>query len=261
MDWWILKQLRAQVLSDLQEFIPDGHFTQDAEHFTIPNEIEGSKHFSDEIKWGILATKLGEELLYTPPALMTARQVAASDTLMNLGLLVSTEAKYDLLLKFSQLAGDKDVSTGNVPEVAAQLEKEHLPTFKKNLSGAIGGYLNHLEEREKRPFIPLDINYPKTDNVTTKESKPKEKRENELHCLIKKAFQTLNKPKNNDLWKALRDDIKEDQERKHDKEEKIQEMDRENIRWRSWQGNEQNMSRKTFNNYLSKLRKLTNFPE
>ncbi len=94
----------------------------------------------------------------------------------------------------------------------------------------------------------------KTDNVATKESKPKEKREHELRCLIKEVFETLNRPKNNIIWKALKDDVKVGQKRTYDEEEIIQEMDRENIRWHSWGKNEQNMSRKTFNNYLSELR-------
>jgi len=84
----------------------------------------------------------------------------------------------------------------------------------------------------------------------------KEKREHELRSLIKKVFTSLNSPKNNiDVWNALKNDAEtEDQNKKYDKEEIIQEMDRETIRWFSWRGAEQDMSRRTFDNYLSKLR-------
>ena len=83
-----------------------------------------------------------------------------------------------------------------------------------------------------------------------------EKREHELRSLIKKVFTSLNSPKNNiDVWNALKNDAEtEDQNKKYDKEEIIQEMDRETIRWFSWRGAEQDMSRRTFDNYLSKLR-------
>jgi len=84
-----------------------------------------------------------------------------------------------------------------------------------------------------------------------------EKREHELRSLIKKVFTSLNSPKNNIVvWNALKNDADiVDQVREYDKEETIQEMDTKTIYWTSRRGNEQTMSRRTFDNYLSALRK------
>jgi hypothetical protein len=81
-------------------------------------------------------------------------------------------------------------------------------------------------------------------------------REHELRSLIKKVFMNLDSPENNTVWNALKKDAEtEGQNKKYDKEEIIQEMDRETIYWSSWRRTEQEMARRTFNNYLSELRK------
>ncbi len=40
MDWWIVKQLRAKVLEDLHEFIPENYFETEAEKFKLDKSIK-----------------------------------------------------------------------------------------------------------------------------------------------------------------------------------------------------------------------------
>lgn len=75
------------------------------------------------------------------------------------------------------------------------------------------------------------------------------KRDHELHDLINQVFIKLGRPRNNsDVWEALADSD-------NDKNEVIQEIYNDRIDWISRRGIEQTMKRKTFDNYLSELRK------
>ena len=40
MDWWIVKQLRAQILEDLREFVPQGYFESEVEKFYLNDGIK-----------------------------------------------------------------------------------------------------------------------------------------------------------------------------------------------------------------------------
>ena len=55
MDWWIVKQLRAMILTDLRDFVPQGYFESEAEKFKLYDGIKNSGHFSREIRCGYLA--------------------------------------------------------------------------------------------------------------------------------------------------------------------------------------------------------------
>ncbi|MDP1594366.1 MAG: hypothetical protein Q8L80_09030 [Gallionella sp.] len=92
MDWWILKQLRAMILTDLRDFVPHGYFESEVEKFKLDDRITGADHFSHELRWGYLAGDLGRRLFFKSTAIMSARQVSASEVLMNLGMLAGAEA-------------------------------------------------------------------------------------------------------------------------------------------------------------------------
>lgn len=96
-------------------------------------------------------------------------------------------------------------------------------------------------------------------------SKNEENKEHELHNLIKETYIELGCPKSNSaVWKALKHDVSlhgiENQNKKYDKEGIIQEMNRMTIYWESKRSNEQEMSHKTFCNYLAKLRNQKKHP-
>lgn len=40
MDEWVLKQLRAAVLNDIQEFIPDGYFEQPLDELKLSEHLK-----------------------------------------------------------------------------------------------------------------------------------------------------------------------------------------------------------------------------
>lgn len=154
MDWWILKQLRAMVLEDLNEFVPHGYFEKDLHQFKLPDEIQGSKHFSNELKWGYLAGNLGRELFFGSVQ-MSARQVSASDVLMNLGLLAGLEAMCGVTAQLAKDLISKGSLNDNVKSVEEQLENQYTPIALNNMMGALEQYLRYLNQKEKEPFLPL----------------------------------------------------------------------------------------------------------
>ena len=155
MDWWIIKQLRAQVISDLNPFIPSGYFETKKENFNLPAELENAEYLSSEIRWGYLASKLGKELFYNSPANISARQISASEVLMNLGLLASAEGSFNAAKQISLKAKQAKIPDGNSGSIAAQLEAGHIPTLNSNISGALDQYLRHLTYEESKPYLPL----------------------------------------------------------------------------------------------------------
>lgn len=159
MNWWIVKQLRAAVLTDLRDFIPSGHFETGAEKFKFDDRMPNAAHFSREMKWGSLATELGKKLFYESGT-MSPRQVAASEVLMRLGLLAATEAAHGAAAQLAKDAKANGVSDGNAGTVAKQMEAEHLPTLSDNLTGGLRQYLLHLTTAEAEPFLPLLVPVP-----------------------------------------------------------------------------------------------------
>ena len=136
MDWWTLKQLRAQVVNDLQNLIPNGYFENEAKDMKFDPSFGNAKHLSAEFRWGYLATKLGRDLFFEGPLNMTARQVSASEVLMNLGMLASSEAVLATSRQLSQRAAELKIPDGNSGKVAEKVETEHIPTFEENIKGA-----------------------------------------------------------------------------------------------------------------------------
>jgi hypothetical protein len=155
MDSWILKQLRALVLTDLKDLVPQGYFESEAENLKVYSSFKGSEYLSIELQWGILATELGKKLHFQTPVGLTARQVSASDLLMNLGMLAASEAMSSKSEQLSNKALAHNIPDGNSGNVASQLKNSHIPTFQNNISGALEQYLKHLTYEESKPYISL----------------------------------------------------------------------------------------------------------
>jgi hypothetical protein len=95
---------------------------------------------------------------------MSARQVSASELLMNLGLLVAAQAQQAVLRSLSE-----DAKVRNIDDTAAptleQISKTHIPQFFENLRGCLEQYLLYLPVGEQRPFISL-LKYEPSENET-----------------------------------------------------------------------------------------------
>jgi hypothetical protein len=154
MDHWIVKQLRAAVLSDLSNFIPEGHFEKKLEWATFDN-LQGAEFFSYEMHWGFQAATLGRKLYFYSPSTLSARQVSAAEMLMHLGLLACAMAGQGACMRLAEQAEQLSLPDGNASEVGKQLQQQHLPTFEQNLLGGLKQYLLHLSRDEGEPFRPL----------------------------------------------------------------------------------------------------------
>lgn len=102
-----------------------------------------------------MAVELGKKLYFQPPAGLTARQISASELLMNLGLLAAAESMLSASEQLSNRAAALDISDGNSSNVASQLKNSHVPTFKNNISGAFEQYIHHLTYEEAKPYMSL----------------------------------------------------------------------------------------------------------
>ena len=156
MDWWIVKQLRAMILTDLRDFVPQGYFESEAETFAFHDGIENSVHFNREYRWGNLAARLGKNLFFGSTANMSARQVSASDVLMNLGTLAVAEVVKAVSAQLSsKVAEVMGVSDGNAGTVAEPLGDNGMAILTNNVSEALKRYLRYLTPFEAGPFLPL----------------------------------------------------------------------------------------------------------
>jgi len=168
MDWWIVKQLRAMLLEDLRDFVPDRYFDGEVDQFKLNEGIENSKHFSRELSWGYLAGTLGQRLFFDSTTIMSARQVSACEVLMNLGMLASAEAAHGISAQLSKKAKNVGISDGNAGLVAEQLQNEGIPTLSKNVVGALEQYVKYLKPHEAKRFLSLLSSTPAdaiTDNI------------------------------------------------------------------------------------------------
>lgn len=186
MDWWVLKQLRAMVLDDLRELIPQGYFETTADVLKFHDGIKNHAFFSHECGWGYQAAKLGKKLFFETTANLTARQVSASEVLMNLGFLACTEAMHGVASQLSEKAKEAGVSDGNSGVVAAQLNTQHIQGFEENILGALEQYLRYLTTHEAAPFTHLL----KSKSVDKIDDKGAVKHPN-IHILIKRMNTAL----------------------------------------------------------------------
>lgn len=155
MDYWITKQLRAAVLADLAEFIPEGYWNREVEKFALNESIRGAAHLSFEIRWGFLAGSLGRQLYFESSVSMTPRQVAASEMLMHLGMLAGAVGARDTCSSISRLAEQKRTSDGNASQVGSQLTRSQIPQLESNVRQGLKQYLLHLDAADAAPFQSL----------------------------------------------------------------------------------------------------------
>lgn len=155
MDRWILKQLRAQVLSDLQDYIEGGYFEENIEQFKLSDTINSHKYLSSELHWGHQAAKLGKILNFEKYRGLSPRQIAASEVLMNIGMLAAADAVLAVCEYLSMRADALKVDDGNSRFVARQLKNEQIPVLEENVVGALGQYLKYLKAEDAAPFWDL----------------------------------------------------------------------------------------------------------
>lgn len=155
MDSWVLKQLRAFVLTDLKDFIPSGYFDNELEELRLSNSFSASKYLSFELHWGKLAAELGSKLYFQSPVGLTARQVSASELLMNLGMLAAAASMLSVTEQMSNKAALYNIPDGNSGNVASQINNDHIPIFHSNIYSALEQYLQHLTYKESKPYICL----------------------------------------------------------------------------------------------------------
>ena len=155
MDRWILKQLRAQVLGDLRDYIRAGYFKENIERFKLSDTIKSHNSLSSELHWGYQAAKLGKELYFGNYRGLSPRQIAASEVLMNMGMLASAAVGQAVCEFISDKADELNVDDGNSGVVAKQLKNEQIPVLERNIVGALGQYLKYLKRDEAAPFLVL----------------------------------------------------------------------------------------------------------
>jgi len=154
VDWWVLKQLRAQVLSDLLDFIPSGYFEQTVSELELVG-FEHSKSLTRDLQWGYLAGKLGHSLFFNSPTNMSARQMSAAAMLMHIGLLEAAQTQKSTTQQLVEKATTLGVDDENAGNVLSQLKDSILPTLERNIEGELKQYLKHLTENESKPFLTL----------------------------------------------------------------------------------------------------------
>lgn len=131
MDWWVVKQLRAMVLTDLKDFVPAGYFENPPKNFKLHSAIPNARHFSQELAWGHLAGDLGRRLFFESMTIMSARQVSACEVLMNLGMLASAEASQSVTNHLSIAANEKGVPDGNAGASRTSSRKNMSPSLRQ----------------------------------------------------------------------------------------------------------------------------------
>jgi hypothetical protein len=155
MDWWTIKQLRAFVISDISEFINPIEFEKIPDEHKIRSNVPNYQHFTQELHWAKFAATTGKHLFFSPTLGMSARQISASDVLMNMGLLTSAETMYKMLTQLCNDAAKARRSAGNSRDIRDQLKREHIPVFQENMRGALSQYFLYLTDVEKAPFVQL----------------------------------------------------------------------------------------------------------
>lgn len=186
---------------DLREFIPESYFESDSEKFQLNQYFNSSEHLSHEIRWGYLAYKLGKKLFFESTVILSARQISASDLLMNLGLLACAEVAGSVSLQLSINAKNKGISDGNAGVVAEQLDYKDIPILLKNVRYAFEQYLLYLEPHERKPLQSLFISEKHLINNCKDSGDIKE-----IVTELIKEFKDL--IENNGLWKLLWNDTR-----------------------------------------------------
>lgn len=145
MDHWVLRQIRAMVLTDLKAFIPEGHFEKRIERIWLTN-VKNADYHNENFQWGYKAFDLRKLVLF-PPNGMTSRQVSAADVLMNMGLFSLTETAKRVTEDLSAQYKAK-----GLPDCAAkgvhERNQANLDSAERDLTAALKGYRLHLNDKD-----------------------------------------------------------------------------------------------------------------
>lgn len=153
--WWIYKQLRSQVMTDLQKHIPENYFSHIDARLKINKSFNSANYLESEMQWGYKAGTLGKKLFFDNSIIMTAKERSASEVLMHLGLLATAEVSQKMCEELAVKATERGIDDGNSNVVSKQLKTFDIPTFQANLQGGLTQYLKHLQGAELAPFIEL----------------------------------------------------------------------------------------------------------
>jgi hypothetical protein len=153
--WWVEDQLRAALLTDLKSIIPEGYFELEGNRLQLDVSLDKSGHLSKELSWGHSAGRLGQSIYFKNQKIITPRQLAAADVLMNLGMLVAARASHQACSNVKTRADELKVFDGNAGTVALKLKEEQIPQLELNVRGALTQYLRHLSKEEAAPYLSL----------------------------------------------------------------------------------------------------------
>lgn len=153
--WWVEDQLRAALLTDLKSIIPEGYFELEGNKLQLDVSLDKSRHLSKELSWGHAAGRLGQSIYFKNQKIITPRQLAAADVLMNLGMLVVARASHQACSTVKNRADELKLFDGNAGAVALKLKEEQIPQLELNVRGALTQYLRHLSKEEEAPYLSL----------------------------------------------------------------------------------------------------------
>lgn len=155
MRWWVEEQLKAALLTDLKDLVPEGYFDKQENQLNLNSYVDKSGHLSKQLSWGYAAGRLGQRIFFKNKEIISPRQLSAAEVLMHLGMLVSARAMQEASSNVKEQAEALHVQDGNSGKVSMQLKEEHIPQFEMNLNGGLLQYLKHLSKDEALPYISL----------------------------------------------------------------------------------------------------------
>ena len=73
MDWWVNKQLRAFVMTELHGYLDLSGFENPPDNLKVSSSLKNSRHYSRELEWAHCAWIAGKKLFFMPAPGMSAR--------------------------------------------------------------------------------------------------------------------------------------------------------------------------------------------
>lgn len=151
---WVEDQLKMALLTDLKGVIPKDYFLQNNQITPLPSSLDSSGHLWRQLSWGHTAGILGKQLYYGQEV-MSPRQLAAADVLMQLGHLVEMRAAQESLSRLKAQRDLRKIDDGGSGHLSRQFQKEHIPQLEENFKGGLTQYLKYLSKEEYLPYISL----------------------------------------------------------------------------------------------------------
>ena len=153
LDFWIVKQLRAAILSDLRDFIPVEYFETLA-ITPFDTTISNHAHRTFEMNWGNLAATKARTMFFCSNLAMSPRQVAATEMLLHLGLLTSTSVIRSAHTALKEQAR-KTSFDDSEKIVGSPVSHEGISQLIANVTNGLRQYLLHLSVEDALPFRSL----------------------------------------------------------------------------------------------------------